>query len=116
MAKFHGNIGFALGTVESPAGSGVMKEQFIEKEYFGEMTRDSRQTRDGEKVNDDISVDMVLSIVADEYLNTHIFAMRYVWWRGETWKITNGDVEHPRVNLRLGGIYNGQKAPIADPP
>jgi hypothetical protein len=31
MAKFHGNIGFALGTVESPAGSGVMKEQFIEK-------------------------------------------------------------------------------------
>lgn len=107
MAKFYGEIGYGV-TVETTPG--VWKDVITEKSYFGDVIRNSRQLRDGESVNDDLSVGNSISIVADAYANEHFFAIRYIRWAGALWKVDNVDVESPRLVLRLGGVYNGPTA------
>lgn len=107
MAKFFGEIGYGLSTETAP---GVWKDVITERKYYGDVLRNSRQLRDGEKVNDDLSVGNSISIVADAYANEHFFAIRYIRWAGTLWKVADVQVESPRLILRLGGVYNGPKA------
>jgi hypothetical protein len=109
MARFAGKIGFGE-SAENPSGSGVWKDVITEYEYFGDVTRYAGRFEQGEKINNDISLENSISIVADEYANEHIFAMRYVEFRGARWTVSKVEVAAPRLILRLGGIYNG---PIA---
>lgn len=113
MAKFYGAVGFAVEEVETRPG--VWQEGMVEHLYMGDFTRNSRQLREGEKINDDLSVQSQISIVADAYAREHFFAIRYVKWAGAFWKVAEVTPEHPRLLLRLGGIYNGQKAVASDP-
>lgn len=110
MAKFYGAIGYNTGTVETPAGSGVWVDALIERVYFGDVVRNSRQLREGEKINDDLSVNNSISIVGDPYAYQNIFAMRYIRWLGALWVVSSVDVQSPRLLLALGGVYNGPKA------
>lgn len=84
----------------------------IERDYTGDILRNTRKLQAGESVNDDLSVDNSISIVADAYANEHFFAMRYVMWAGTRWTVSNVEVQSPRLLLRLGGVYNG---PVAAP-
>lgn len=106
MAKFYGVIGYADGTTEKAAG--VFTDDIVEFSYYGDIVRDSRQLIESDQnVNNDVTVGVSISIVADEYANEHIFAMRYVGWAGSLWTVQNVDVQRPRLILRLGGVYNG---------
>lgn len=107
MAKFFGEIGYGLSMETAP---GVWKDVITEKQYYGDVVRNTRQMREGEKVNDDLSVGNSISIVADAYANEHFFAIRYIRWAGTLWKVADVQVESPRLLLRLGGVYNGPKA------
>lgn len=109
MAKFYGEIGYGETVEKAP---GVWEDNITEKSYFGDVIRNSRQLREGEQVNDDLSVGNSISIVADAYANEHFFAIRYIRWAGTLWKVKNVDVQSPRLILRLGGVYNG---PVATP-
>lgn len=106
MAKFYGEVGYGE-TVESPVGSGVWVDVITEKLYFGDVVRNTRQVREGDKINNDLSVNNSISIVADSYALENIFAMRYVRWMGALWIVSDVDVQRPRLLLRLGGVYNG---------
>ena len=105
MAKFYGAIGFAETKETSP---GVYNEEIVEHFYYGDLIRNNRRLQSGDKVNDDINVSNEISIVAYPYANEHFYAMRYVSFMGAKWKITNVDVQYPRMSLTLGGVYNGQ--------
>lgn len=107
MAKFFGKIGYGLSMETKP---GVWEDAIVEKNYFGDVIRNSRGVREGEKINNDLTVGNSISIVADEYAVEHIFAMRYVNWAGSLWVVDDVVVERPRLVLRLGGVYNGPKA------
>jgi len=108
MAKFHGEIGFGEQTEIS---KGAWDDVITERTYFGDVVRNTRQLQEVPKVNDDISVNNSISIVADEYANEHIFAIRYIKWAGSLWKVVDVDAsQRPRLLLRLGGVYNGPKA------
>lgn len=109
MAKFYGEIGFGE-TVEDPAGSGVWIDHIVEKSYYGDVVRDSLRFREGDKINNDLTVSNSISIVADAYANEHVSAMRYIKWQGVSWVVSNVDVRYPRLEIRLGGVYNGQPA------
>lgn len=102
--KFYGAIGYGE-TVELRPGA--WDDVITEKNYYGEVVRNSRRMQEGEKVNDDLSVGNSISIIADAYANEHFHAIRYVRWVGTLWKVSNVDVESPRLILRLGGVYNG---------
>lgn len=104
MAKYFGKIGF-FETVETAPS--VYEEQIVEREYYGDMTRVTRQLQNSEHLNDDLNISNQLSIVADPYAMNHFFSIRYVEYCGAKWKVNNVDVEYPRLLLSLGGVYNG---------
>lgn len=106
MAKFHGAIGYGHNTEKSP---GVWVDTITEKQYYGDVIRNTRQLLNGEKVNNDLSVGNSISVVADAYANQNFFAIRYVEWAGALWTVDNVDVQSPRLILRLGGVYNGPR-------
>lgn len=104
MAKFYGAIGYAK-TVETKPG--VWTEQITERDYYGDVIRNSRRLQSSDKVNDDISISNQISIVADPYAINNFHSMRYAEFMGAKWKISDVEVQYPRLLLTLGGLYNG---------
>jgi hypothetical protein len=107
MAKFFGKIGFGEAIEVTP---GVWEIQIVERSYYGDVVRNVRKLQPGESVNNDITVDMTVSIVSDAYADEHFFAINYIEWAGALWTVSNVEVQSPRLLLRLGGVYNGPKA------
>ena len=104
--RFYGKVGYGA-TVETAPG--VWKDVITEVPYYGDVIRNTRVLREGDRVNDDLSVGNSISIVADAYAIRNIFAMRYVEWMGALWVVTEVQVQRPRLLLTLGGVYNGPK-------
>lgn len=109
MAKWYGIIGYNTGTVESKPG--VWTEQIIERNYYGDLNRNTRRLQSADQLNDNINISNEISIVADPYANQNFHSMRYAKFMGAAWKITNVDAsQRPRLILTLGGEYNGEQA------
>ena len=106
MAKYYGVIGYAE-TVETAPG--VYEEQITERNYYGELVRNTRRLQtSGSSVNDNVVVSKI-SVIADPFATQNFHAMRYVEFMGAKWKITNVEVRYPRLILTIGGVYNGDK-------
>lgn len=110
--RFYGVVGYATQTEIRP---GVWEDSITEKPYFGDVIRPARQVEPGEGVNDNLTVTHSISVVADAFATEHFFAIRYVRWSGILWKVTEVEVQRPRLILRLGGVYNGP-VPAPDSP
>lgn len=106
MAKFYGAIGYAVTNKTSP---GVWTETTTERFYAGDILKLTRRWETGEHLNDDLTVNNVISIVADPFAYQNFHSMRYIKWMGASWKITNVDVQRPRLILTIGGVYNGSE-------
>ena len=104
--RFFGEVGYGE-TSEDPAGSGVWVDSITEVQYYGDVIRNTRQLKEGEKVNDDLSVNNSISIIADDYAVAHFFKIKYVRWEGVLWTVTSVEVKSPRLILSLGGVHNG---------
>ena len=94
MAKFYGAIGYAVTKDTTP---GVWGEQITERMYFGDLIRNTRKLQSADQLNDDINV----------------YSMKYVEFMGAKWKISNVEVQYPRLILTIGGVYNEQKTTSA---
>lgn len=103
MAKWYGKIGYAE-TVETEPG--YWEENITERSYYGDVIRNSRRTQASEGTNDNVNVSNQLSIIADPYANENFHAMRYVEFMGTRWKVTDIEVQYPRLILTIGGVYN----------
>ncbi len=106
MAKFFGVIGFNSESVETTPG--VWENQIVERSYYGDIIRNSRRLQGTDKVNDDINISNEISIIADPYANSNFHSMRYVEFMGSKWKVSNVEVQFPRLILTLGGLWNEQ--------
>ena len=104
MARFFGRIGYGEPVETTP---GVWEDSIVEYSYYGDVVRNSRELRQGENLNDDLSVQNSISIVADQYAYDHFFAIRYVEWAGTLWTVSSIEAQSPRLLLRLGEVYNG---------
>lgn len=105
MAKFYGVIGYAELVETAP---GVWTEQITKRNYYGEVIRNTRRLQSTQNLNDDVNISNEISIVADPYAINNFHSMRYAEFMGAKWKINNVEVQHPRLLLTLGGVYNGQ--------
>lgn len=104
MAKWFGEIGFGETSETSP---GVWTETVTSRKYYGDLVRNSRRLQaSSEKVNDDLNISNQLSIVADPYATENFHMMRYATVMNTKWKITDVEVQYPRLILTLGGVYN----------
>lgn len=103
MAKWYGMIGYGRTVETSPS---VFNEKVIERPYYGDIGRDTRRLQTSDKVNDDITISNQLSIVSDPYACDNFHSMRYATYLGTKWKITDVEVQFPRLILSLGSEYN----------
>ena len=114
MARFFGEVGYG-DSVETPSDSGIWVDTIVEYPYQGDVNRKSRSLKDNERLNDDITVNNEISVVADEYAFEHFFNIKYVRWAGVLWTVTTVEVKSPRLILSLGSVYNGPTPAIAEP-
>lgn len=105
MAKFCGKVGY-FQTVETDPG--VWEETIIEKEYRGDLVRNTSKFQSSGGINDNIAMANSISIIADPYANQNFQHMRYVLFMGTKWKISDIEVQYPRIILTVGGVYNGK--------
>ena len=104
MAKYCGMIGYA-GLVEIEPG--IWEDGITEREVIGDMLSNYRSLENSGDINDNINIANKISIVADPYAINNFHSMRYATYMGAKWKIKNVEVNHPRLILTLGGVYNG---------
>lgn len=104
MAKYYGKIGFAESVESAP---GVHVEKIVERNYYGELVRNSRRLQSANQLNDNINISNEISIVADPYADKNFHMMRYIEFMGTKWKISDVEVQPPRLILTAGGVWNG---------
>lgn len=103
--KFYGVIGYAVTGEIRP---GVWGETITKRNYYGDLVRNTRQFQSSETLNDNLNISNEISIVADPYARENFHSMRYVEFMGAKWKISNVEVQYPRLILTVGGVYNEQ--------
>lgn len=107
MAKFCGKLGYSINEeVYEDYFEPVIKE----RTYYGDIISIRRDTRDSANGNnDDILLNSKLSIISDPFAKQNINCLKYAVINGVAWKVTNVDINYPRMNIDLGGVYNGPR-------
>lgn len=103
MNKYYGSIGYAITEETVP---GVWEPKIVERNYYGDITKNSRRISSPDKVNEDIDISSSFSIVADPYAYENFHSIVYLTFMGTKWKVSNIEVQYPRLILTVGGIYN----------
>lgn len=103
MARFSGKIGYATSVETAP---GVWTEQIVERQYYGDLIRHSRKWGSSDAIVENLTFSQEISVVADPYLYDNFHNMRYVIYRNIKWKITNVEIDRPRVRLTTGEEYH----------
>lgn len=104
MAKWFGKIGYSITNETDP---GIYIPTIVEREYYGDITSDRRKRQSSNEVNDDVNLSMVISIVADPFAYMNCSNMAYIEIMGAKWKISDIELQRPRLILTVGGVYNG---------
>lgn len=107
MSKWFGKIGYAVTGETEP---GVWEDTIIEKDYYGDLISDRRKRQSSGNVNDNINLANVISIIADPFAIENCSHMAYAEIMGAKWKITDVEVQYPKLILTIGGVYNGNTA------
>lgn len=102
--KFFGKIGYAITNETNP---GIWDSEIIEREYYGDVDKFSNFRKSSDSTNDDTEFKNTISIIADPFAYENFQFMAYIEWMGVKWKISQIDVDRPRLTISLGGIYNG---------
>lgn len=105
MSKYFGKIGYGVTEEIRP---GVHELQITEREYYGDIVRNTRRYENSGKVVDDLNINMMLSIVADPFAYQNFHQLKYAEYMGAKWKATSVEPQYPRLIITLGGVYNGE--------
>lgn len=104
MSKWFGKIGYAIQKESEP---GIWEEKIIERDYYGDLLTDNRKRQSNNNVLDEITLSNMVSIIADPFAYNNCSCMAYAEIMGARWKISEVEVKPPRLNLTIGGVYNG---------
>lgn len=107
MNQFRGKIGFSIPVNK---GHGIYDNSVVERTYRGDILSQSRKLDAGTNINDNIDMNIRLSILSDDFLNVHLSQITYVHYMGGVWKVKSIEPSRPRIVLALGGVYNGPMA------
>lgn len=111
MSKWFGKIGYAIQEESEP---GIWKEEIVERDYYGDLLTDNRKRQANSNVLDEITLSNMVSIIADPFAYNNCSCMAYAEIMGARWKITEVEVKPPRLNLTIGGVYNGDTPRTSD--
>lgn len=102
--KFSGKIGFWEGDEEVQPG--IWRQKIIERSYLGELIKNYRNWQSGDKQNADMTLNNQISILSDLYLRQNYHSIRYILWNGVKWEVTGVELNYPRLQLSIGGMYH----------
>ena len=108
MARFHGRVGFVIQTDDQTTG--IIKEEVVEKTFFGRVEEHRRNWQSSDMVTDDLVLGNRIAITANDYAYAHATAICYCEYMGGFWKVTGIQVKRPEILLTLGGVYNDKRA------
>ena len=116
MSKFSGCLGFAIikehCELDESTGkmvrTGRMDEHIVEKPAFGDILQFSFGSKNNENQSniDDLRLSNRFSVIGNTYFFENFHLMKYVLWSGVKWKVTNVNVEFPRLVITVGDVYN----------
>jgi len=107
MAKWCGKLGYAITEETYP---GVWEPQILERESYGDLTRMVGRTESSGEVNDNLTLNNTLSVLASAFALENTQYLAYAVINGAKWKITGVEIQYPRLILTIGGVYNGEQA------
>ena len=108
MGKYYGKVGYAITAEKVP---GVWVDDIVEKNYYGDViSKRMRWDTNHDSINDNLTVNSEFSIIADAFAFENFGNMRYITYMGVPWKISSIEVKHPRINITVGGVWNGEQA------
>ncbi|MCF0140419.1 MAG: hypothetical protein HUJ78_00075 [Mogibacterium sp.] len=107
MNKFSGIVGYVTTEETSP---GVWTENKVEKQYYGDINRNIKRNEEETKINNDIAVNMEISVVADPYALENYMYIKYVEYMNTLWRVSSVDIRYPRLVINIGGVYHEQKS------
>lgn len=102
MARYYGNIGFAIQVETKP---GIWEDVIEHRPYKGDVITNVRRWDPSENINDDFTISNRFSVISDAFLYSHVPAMRYIEYMGCKFKITSVNINRPRVEISVGGVY-----------
>ena len=105
MNKYFGTIGYDVPRETRP---GVYTPHITEREYFGDVLKNTRRYDSAGKVNDDLVINISLSIVADPFAYENFHHIKYATYMNSKWTVKTVDPQFPRLILTLGELYNGK--------
>lgn len=103
--KWYGRIGYRNVVETAPS---VYEEKIVYKDHFGDIIVNSTRHQQSDQVNDDLVLSNKISIVANPYATNNFQSMVCIEFMGAKWKITNIDVQYPRLVLSMGGVWSEQ--------
>lgn len=103
MAKWSGKIGFSDQREVEP---GIWEDEPIEKSFYGDFYRNAKRASGDSQINEPITVSNQISFIANEYAMENFHRILYATYMGVKWKVTNVEVQHPRLIIELGGEYH----------
>lgn len=105
MAKMCADVGYGVPTQTSP---GIWDDKLTVMPVVADVTRlNSRWSSNSNSSNDDLSLNVQCSFIADAFAYQHFTEIKYIEYLGIKWKVTGVEVQHPRLILTIGGVYNG---------
>lgn len=111
MSKWFGKIGYAIQKETEP---GIWEDKIVERDYYGDLLTDNRKRQTNNNVLDEITLSNMVSIIADPFAYNNCSCMAYAEIIGARWKISEVEVKPPRLNLTIGGVYNGNTPRTSD--
>lgn len=108
--KWSGKIGFFIEeeVFKNGVGTGVWKKNITERHYAGDLIKDYRSQDSSGQVNDNLNISNTISIVADRFIDDHIMDIAYIYFKNKKFKVKSFSQNYPRIELQIGGLYNGQ--------
>lgn len=122
MTKFYGLVGFVETVLTD---EGVWEPVTVERIYRGDIYKNTKRFDGSDKVNDNLTLNNTVSIVADAYAYNHFSSIRFVRFdclgytaeesdissefKSPAWKVTMVEVNRPRLILTVGGVYNAER-------
>lgn len=105
MAKAALMVGFVKEVKDRKTG--IVKRENIERKFRADVQRSNSNVQSGDKVNDNLRLDMSFQIKLDKFTFENFQWIRYVVFNGIKWSVTNVQSQRPRLIVQTGGVYNG---------
>lgn len=104
MSRYRGSIGINRDPVETAPG--IFTAVIDEVEVSGEIRSIGARWQNAE-MRDSVVARHVLSIVTPEDSIINFTEVVYIVWQGRKWSVVSIEYKRPRIELTLGGLYNG---------